>query len=331
MSEGRQPAAPPADPVVVVGGPTASGKSALALAIAEAFGGTVINGDSMQVYRDLEIVTARPRGDELARAPHRLYGFLGVGERCSAGRWRDLATAEIGAVAAGGRLPVVVGGTGLYLRALMGGLHDLPEVPADIRAALNARVATEGVRTLHAELAARDPETAGRLSPGDSQRVVRALEILIHTGRGIASWQAEAAAEQAQKMAVGSACGFRFLNIRLAPPRDVLYAACDARFARMLEEGAEAEVARFLERPGAAASPLAKAVGVAPIRAFLEGEIDRDRMFELGMRDTRRYAKRQTTWFSHQFVSNLIIETKLSEINEGRIFSFIRNFLLTEG
>lgn len=309
------------DPVVVVGGPTASGKSALALAIAEEFGGVVINADSMQVYRELAILTARPRGPELDRVPHRLYGLLGAGERCSAGHWRTLAEAEIRTATAEGRLPVLAGGTGLYLRALMSGLHDLPDVPAEVRERLNARVAAEGAPALHAELAARDPETAARLRPGDSQRIVRALEILDHTGRGLAAWQAASQAE--------GAAGLRFLTILQAPPRDALYAACDGRFARMLEEGAEEEVARFLEIPGAADGPLAKAVGVGPIRSYLAGEIDRARMIELGTRDTRRYAKRQLTWFRHQFVSNLTIETKFSEIKMPEIFSFIRNFLLT--
>jgi tRNA dimethylallyltransferase len=310
-------------PVVVVGGPTASGKSALALAIAEEFGGTVINADSMQVYRDLEVLTARPRAAELARAPHRLYGFLGAAERCSAGQWRTLAEAEIRAASAEGRLPVLAGGSGLYLSALMSGLHDLPEVPAEIRERLNARVAAEGAPALHAELAVRDPETAARLRPGDSQRVVRALEILEHSGRGLAAWQAASQAE--------GAAGLRFLTILIAPPRDALYAACDARFVRMLDEGAEAEVARLVGIPGALDGPLAKAVGVAPLRACLAGEIGRERMIELGTRDTRRYAKRQLTWFRHQFVSNLTLETKLSEINPPEIFSFIRNFLLTPG
>ena len=309
------------DPVVVVGGPTASGKSALALAIAEEFGGVVINADSMQVYRELAILTARPRGPELDRVPHRLYGLLGAGERCSAGHWRTLAEAEIRTATAEGRLPVLAGGTGLYLRALMSGLHDLPDVPAEVRERLNARVAAEGAPALHAELAARDPETAARLRPGDSQRIVRALEILDHTGRGLAAWQAASQAE--------GAAGLRFLTILQAPPRDALYATCDGRFARMLEEGAEEEVARFLEIPGAADGPLAKAVGVGPIRSYLAGEIDRARMIELGTRDTRRYAKRQLTWFRHQFVSNLTIETKFSEIKMPEIFSFIRNFLLT--
>lgn len=311
------------DPVVVVGGPTASGKSALALAIAEEFGGTVINADSMQVYRDLSILTARPQGPEFDRVPHRLYGILGAGERCSAGRWRSLAEAEIREATAKGRLPVLAGGTGLYLRALMSGLHDMPDVPAEVREGLNARVAAEGAPALHAELAARDPETAARLRPGDSQRVVRALEVLDHTGRGLAAWQAASQAE--------GAAGLRFLTILLAPPRDALYAACDARFARMLADGAEDEVARFLQTPGATEGPLAKAVGVGPIRAYLSREIGYERMVELGTRDTRRYAKRQLTWFRRQFVSNLTIETKFSEIKLPEIFSFIRSFLLTRG
>ncbi|MEX2453212.1 MAG: tRNA (adenosine(37)-N6)-dimethylallyltransferase MiaA, partial [Rhodospirillaceae bacterium] len=309
------------DPVILVGAPTAAGKSGLALAIAERFGGTVVNADSMQVYRDLEIVTARPGAAELARVPHRLYGVLDADQPCSAGRWREMALGEIAAATAAGHVPVLVGGTGLYLRALKTGLHPMPAVPGAVRTALNARLAAEGAPALHRDLAARDPETAARLAPGDSQRIVRALEILDHTGRGQSAWQAGRTA--------GAPPSLRFLTLLLTPPRDELYAACDARFARMLDAGAEAEVARFAGRPGAAESPLMKAVGVAPIRARLAGEIDRDRMMELGRRDTRRYAKRQLTWFRNQIVADLILETKLSENNGDEIFSFISNFLLT--
>lgn len=309
-------------PVILIGGPTASGKSALALAIAERFDGTVINADSMQVYRDLEIVTARPRATALAKAPHRLYGVLGATEPCSAGRWREMALAEIGAAADAGRLPVLVGGTGLYLRALTTGLHRLPAVPHAVRDELNERLAAEGPEALHRELAARDPETASRLAPGDRQRIVRALEVLAHTGRGLSAWQSGETD--------GAPEGLRFLTLLAMPPRDALYAACDGRFLEMLEDGAEAEVARFLGTAPETGCPLAKAVGVQAIAAYLAGEIPRDRMIERGQRDTRRYAKRQVTWFRHQIVADMCLETKFSEINLDRIFPFISNFLLTD-
>lgn len=305
-------------PVVVICGPTASGKSALALAVAARFGGVVVNADSMQVYRDLRIVTARPGDDDLARAPHRLYGFLGVEEKCSAGRWRDLAIAEIRAAAADGRLPVVVGGTGLYLRALIAGLHQMPPVPATVRDALTARLVGEGSAALHADLAARDPETAARLDPGDRQRVVRALEVLNHTGRGLTDWQRGGPRD--------APAGVRFLTILLDPPREALYAACNRRFLDMLAAGALDEVAAFEAARPPADCPLWKAVGVAPLSRHLAGEIGCDRLVELGQRDTRRYAKRQVTWFRHQIIAEMTIQKKFSEIHTDKIFSKISNF-----
>ncbi len=307
-------------PVVVVGGPTAGGKSALSLAIAEKFGGTVINADSMQVYRDLPILTAQPGPETLSRAPHRLYGLLEADDKCSAGRWRDLAVAEIGAASDAGRVPIVVGGTGLYLRALISGLHRMPAVPAEVRARLNARLASEGAPALHAELLRDDPETAERLLPSDSQRIVRALEILVHTGRGQTAWQRGAEAEKPAEL--------RFFTITLLPPRETLYDACNRRFAEMLDAGAEDELRRFSAN-APADSPLWKAVGVDPVRRHLAGEIAREEMTELGRRDTRRYAKRQLTWLRHQIITDLAVLEKFSEIDEDIIFSKISTFLLT--
>ena len=182
-----------ADPgaAVILGGPTASGKSALALAVAREFGGTVINADSLQVYRELPILTAQPAAAAQAAFPHRLYGFLSASERCSAARWAALARAEIDAALAEGRLPIVVGGTGLYLRSLLHGLAPVPEIPADVRAAAKQRLAELGKTAFHAELARRDPAMAARIRPGDSQRMVRAWEVLEATGRSLADWQAQ--------------------------------------------------------------------------------------------------------------------------------------------
>ena len=308
-------------PVIVVGGPTAGGKSALALDLAERFDGTIVNADSMQVYRDLDILTARPGAGETGRVPHRLYGFLGADERCSAGRWRDLALREIRKVQAAGRTPIVVGGTGLYLRSLMSGLSPVPQVPRDVRAELEALLEAEGPAALHAVLTERDPETAARLEPGDSQRIVRALEVVLHTGRGITDWQKEGNEGVPEDL--------RFLTVLLSPLREALYEACDARFETMISRGAVEEVERLIGLAPGADSPLWKAVGVPPIRAMLAGEIDRARMAELGRRDTRRYAKRQLTWFRHQIVADMEIETKYSEINKDQIFSEISIFLLT--
>lgn len=302
----------------MVGGPTACGKSALALAIAEKFGGIVINADSMQIYRDLPIITARPSAADADRAPHRLYGILDAAGRFSAGEWRSLALDAIAEASAEGRLPIVVGGTGLYLKALTGGLHAIPPVPAAVRRALTADLERDGPERLHAELSAVDPESAARLAPADSQRIIRALEVLRHTGRGIADWHRDSTA--------GPPAGFRFLNIVFRPARDELYAACGRRFVAMLAAGAADELRAFVASGPPPGCPLWKAVGVAPLRRYLAGEIDEAEMIAQGQRDTRRYAKRQLTWFRHQIVSEMDIETKFMDINFDEIFSKISIF-----
>lgn len=309
-------------PVIVIGGPTASGKSAAALALASQFGGEIVNADSMQIYEDLPVLTARPGPADRERAPHHLYGVLGLGERCSAGQWRDLAVDAIQDIHGRDGVPVVVGGTGLYLKALMTGLHDMPVVPADIRDGLNLRLRNDGAPALHAELSAVDPATAKNLNPADGQRIVRALEIFMHTGRGLRSWQTGEPEDAPADM--------RFFRLALLPPREFLYATANDRFDGMLENGAIEEVVSLLARSPAEDFPLLKAVGVPPIRAFLGDEIDGDRLIELGKRDTRRYAKRQMTWFRHQFIPQKTIETKHSEIKLDEIFSEIRKFLLTD-
>ncbi|MGB0630738.1 MAG: tRNA (adenosine(37)-N6)-dimethylallyltransferase MiaA [Alphaproteobacteria bacterium] len=308
-------------PVIVVGGPTASGKSGLALRIAQAFDGEIVNADSMQVYRDLKLVTARPDARDEAAVPHHLYGVLGNEERSSAGAWRADALEAVAVCHASGKVPVLVGGTGLYLRALMTGFHQIPDVPPDIRDGLNNRLETGGPGVLHGELAAVDREMAERLNPADGQRIVRALEVFQHTGKTLSDWQT-GETESAP-------ADLRFLKIVTAPPRDDLYAAIDARFDRMIAAGAVEEVEDFLATGPAPDFPLLKAVGVAPIRAFIEGDIDRDRMIELGKRDTRRYAKRQGTWFRHQIIPEITLKTKYSENFGEQIFPEISNFLLT--
>ncbi|MDX1710955.1 MAG: tRNA (adenosine(37)-N6)-dimethylallyltransferase MiaA [Rhodovibrionaceae bacterium] len=311
-------------PVLVIAGPTASGKSALALAVAEEFAGVVINGDSMQVYRDLRILTARPTPEEEARAPHRLYGELDAEESCSAGRWRDMALAEIEAAHAAARLPIVVGGTGFYLRALEHGLAEIPEIPAEVRTAARRRHADIGGARMHAELAARDPQTAVRLATGDSQRLIRAWEVLEATGRPLSDWQREAAAAPAP---------YRFLRFVLEPPRQALYAACDRRLGRMVEQGALEEVAALIGRGVDPAAPVMKAVGVPQLAAHLKGECDLESALAAAQQATRRYAKRQLTWLRTQFprddLSTFVIKAQFYERMKPNIFKIIREFLLT--
>jgi tRNA dimethylallyltransferase len=314
-------AEPPRGKVVIVAGPTASGKSNVALAIAEKFSGDVINADSMQLYRELRVITARPDDDTMARAPHRLFGVLPAAERCSAGRWLSLALAEIAATLARGRLPVVVGGTGLYLRALMTGLSRIPTVPAEHRLAAERRFGEIGAAAFHAELARIDPVAAQRLSPNDRQRMIRAREVFEATGRPLSDWQREPPETAGQ--------GYRFATMVLAPPRADLYAAIDARFQRMVDHGAVDEARRFAALGLDPALPATKAIGLRPLIRHAAEEISLTEALELGQRESRRYAKRQGTWFRHQIIPQITLETKLSECRNTRIFALISGFLLT--
>jgi len=304
-------------PVIVVAGPTASGKSALALALARRLGGVVINADALQVYRDLRILTARPMPEEEEQAPHRLYGVLDAADTCSVGRWRALATGEIARARAAGLRPIVVGGTGLYIDALVRGLADIPPVPAAIRASVRARLAAEGPAGLHAALAARDPAGAATLRPGDPQRLARAWEVLEATGRPLADWWADARAGVSE----------RFDIVTLEPPRDALYAACDARLAGMVAAGALDEVRALLARGLSDDAPALKAVGVAELARHLAGETGLAAAIAAAQQATRRLAKRQLTWFRHRVPRKgegaIRLSEKYSFANMTEIFSKI--------
>jgi tRNA dimethylallyltransferase len=317
----RPQAATAAKPVLILAGPTASGKSGLALALAERLNGAVINADSMQVYRELAILTARPGPPALARAPHRLYGVLAAAEACSAGRWRGLAEREIAAAHGAGLLPIVTGGTGLYISALVGGLSPIPEVPAEIRAAARALSRRIGGEAFHAALAERDPETAARLRPSDRQRLLRAWEVLAATGQPLARWQAEAKE--------GPPAEWRFAAILLEPPRAALYRACEARFDAMLAAGALAEVEALLALGLDPALPAMRAVGVAELARHLRGELSLAAAAALAKQATRRLAKRQVTWLRHHPPASILLAAQDSESAKGEIFNFIRRFLLT--
>ena len=278
---------------VLIAGPTASGKSGLALALAQATGGVVINADSMQVYDGLRILTARPSDADLALAEHRLYGHVPPDADYSVGAWAKDATAVLAELEAEGRMPIVCGGTGLYFKALLGGIDVMPEIPADIREACRARMAAEGPERLHAELTLRDPETASRLKPGDPQRITRALEILETTGRPLAELQ----------RGTGRALldGDTALKILMTPPRPVLRDNIARRFDAMLAEGALAEAEAFTAIPGAMAGTAGKAIGVAELAEHLDGLCSLDMAANRAVTRSRQYAKRQETWFRHQF------------------------------
>lgn len=282
--------------VVLIAGPTASGKSALALALAERLGadarGVVINADSMQVYGDLSLITARPSVADLGRAPHRLYGHVDADTDYSVGRWTADATAAIASARAEGRTPILVGGTGLYFRVLTQGLATVPPIPPEVRAGVRGRAEGEANTVLHARLLARDPETGARLNVNDRQRVLRALEVLEATGRPLAQWQADAQPPiQAPEDCV---------RLVLVAERDELRRRIDARFLAMLDQGALAEVAALAARRLDPARPVLKAHGVPALMRHLAGEIGLEAATAEGQADTRRYAKRQDTFFRHQ-------------------------------
>jgi tRNA dimethylallyltransferase len=277
---------------VLIAGPTASGKSALALALAERFAGTVINTDSMQVYQDLRIITARPTAEEEARVPHRLYGHVDASVNFSAGAWVADAAKVLEEARAQNRLPIFIGGSGLYFKALTRGLSAVPAIPADIREAVRARLDRCGVEALHAELARRDPVSAVRLKPRDRTRIARALEVVETTGRSLTDWHRDGLPPLLPQGA--------FSALFLAPDRDALYARIDARFEAMLEAGALAEVAKLAARNLDPLLPAMKAHGVPALIRHLNGEITLEEAAAIGRADTRHYAKRQFTWFRHQ-------------------------------
>ena len=288
---------------ILLAGPTTSGKSALAIALAEALGGTIINADSMQVYRDLRIITARPSPADEARVPHVLCGHVDAAENYSVGRWCVDAQAAIAEARRAGRLPILVGGTGLYFKALTQGLAAVPPVPASIRAVIRARLAADGVAPLYAELQQRDPSTAARLMPGDRSRIARALEVVLATGRSLSDWHSERIPYSASNTRVNALMPMdaaRTLRLFLDVERAELYRRIDARFDAMLAGGALDEVRALAQRGLDPALPAMKAHGVPWLIRHLEDEITLADAAEGGKRDTRRYTKRQATWFRNQ-------------------------------
>ena len=281
-----------ANKAVLIAGPTASGKSALALALAEKLGGTVINADSMQVYANLRVITARPSVEEEARAPHRLYGHIDEVENYSVGRWINDVSEALAQIEAQGRVPIVVGGTGLYFKALTSGLAAVPPVPAEIRAQVRARLQSDGVGPLYAELIERDPVTAHRLMPLDRVRIARALEVILATGRSLSDWHQEGMAPLIDPA--------KTARLFITTERTELVARIDARFAAMLEAGALDEVRALAARNLDPLLPALKAHGVPWLVRHLNGEISLDEASEGARMDTRRYAKRQHTWFRGQ-------------------------------
>ncbi len=275
-------------PVAVIAGPTASGKSALALRLAEAAGGAVINADSAQVYRDLPILSAAPLAEDRERAEHLLYGVLDGAEPCTAAGWAKLAKREIDRLHGEGRLPVLVGGTGLYFRTLLDGIAPVPAIDPDIRRQVRAASVAENLTAL----APLDPVAAATLNPGDTTRIARALEVVRSTGKTLGSWQ------ERREGGIGEEIDLHALV--LLPPRPWLYERCDRRFAERVHQGALAEVETLLERGLGPDLPVMRAIGVAELAAHIRGETSLEQAISAGQQATRRYAKRQYTWFAHQ-------------------------------
>jgi tRNA dimethylallyltransferase len=275
-------------PLIVIAGPTASGKSALALALAEQIGGVIVNADGTQIYRDLPILSAAPSEEERSRAEHRLFGVLDGALPCSAADWAEMARREIADIHERGTVPIVVGGTGLYLRTLLDGIAPVPRIDAEVR----RRVREASVDENRVKLEQLDPEASARLGPADRARIARALEVMLSTGRTLSEWQKEKSG--------GIADQVDLKPLILLPPRDWLYARCDERFATMVEQGAVDEVEALIERNLNPNLPVMRAIGVAELSACLRGDPSLGDAISAGQQATRRYAKRQYTWFAHQ-------------------------------
>ena len=307
---------------LLVAGPTASGKSALALALAERLGGCVINADSMQVYAELRVLTARPTPADERRVPHALYGVRPAAEAASVAWWRAAALAEMDRARAAGRLPILCGGTGLYFLSLTQGLSEVAAIPDAVRATARAAVEAEGPAAVHARL---DAETAAALRPGDSQRVARAYEVLLATGRGLAAWQREAPS-------TGPA-DWRFRALLLDPPRDALRAAIATRFGAMLRDGALAEARALAAQALDPALPAMRAHGVPELLAHLRGELGLDAAARRASLHTGQYTKRQATWFRHHALAaprdTHIIHARVTDLAQfpesesDEIFAFV--------
>lgn len=308
--------------IIILVGPTASGKSSLALAIAEEFSGDIINADSMQVYKDLRVLSARPPIEDEERVPHKLYGVLDATEACSAAKWRDMAVGAIEETLAAGRMPIVCGGTGLYIQALKDGLNLVPEVSEEIRNDVRNLQASD-VEALHAALAAEDPEMAAKLYTTDSQRIARALEVIRSTGKSLGWWQAQSPIKTPP-------ADWNFITLAMLPPRDVLYERCNLRFDLMLEQGALEEAAMLAKRNLPTSLPCMRALGVPELIAYSKGEMSKEEAAEKTRMFTRRYAKRQTSWINNQIITKKVINSQYSEKIHDEIFAFIRKSVLTD-
>ncbi len=303
------------NPILIIAGPTASGKSGLALAAADKYDGVIINCDSMQVYRELRLISARPSEADETKAPHKLYGVIPAAEACSAGSWRELAVPEIEACWQTGKVPIITGGTGLYIKALMEGLSEIPDIPEEIREEASQRRGEIGAEAFHQELKEFDPISAERLNPTDRQRVIRAYEVYLGTERSLTDWHQDAPTTPPLKA--------RYQSVIFEPPRAELYAKCEARFDWMMEQGALDEVDALRGLGLDPTLPAMKALGVPELIAYLNGDLPLEEALSAAKQATRRYAKRQMTWFRNQIVQDHRVFAQYSERLLPEIFAKI--------
>jgi tRNA dimethylallyltransferase len=301
---------------VLIAGPTASGKSAVALELARTHPAVVINADALQVYRELRLLTARPSEEQEREIPHRLYGFVPACEAFSAGRWLIAARRAIEESWALDRIPIIVGGTGLYFKALEYGLVRLPPVSPAVRERLRQELKSRGAEALHAELAALDPMEAHRVRPSDGHRIVRALEVIQSSGRSLADWQRKS--EEGSPLA-----GCKAMRLYISPPRELLYRSIEERFDEMMRAGALDEVRALLESTSSPQLPIMKAIGIRELALALSGELSMSEACRIAKRNTRHYAKRQLTWARSNMMSWKWLTEQFLVQSKQEFFNFI--------
>ena len=310
--------------VIIIAGPTASGKSNLAIDIAEEFSGIVINADSMQIYKGLEIITSSPNSAIKKRVIHKLYNVREPKKPCAAGVWQKLATKEICRAHDKDVLPIVVGGTGLYLRTLIEGIANLPKIPIEIQNTVRNRMLKEGSKKLHQELSKLDPKTASTLNVADIQRICRALEVFLTTGQSLTDLQRD------NEFGASPKGAFKFVKLLLMPTRPLLYKTCDARFQSMLNCGVLEEVRSLMDQKLAPSLPAMKALGIPFLIRHLEGKISIEDACSAGQLATRHYVKRQATWYKNQFVADFAINLQYSESLRQQFFSYISKTIVDQ-
>ena len=302
---------------ILIAGPTASGKSALSIELAKRKNGVIINADSMQVYSDLRVITARPSVEEEAIVPHKMYGMIDGARAFSAMEWARMAMVEVHAAWDNGLVPILVGGTGMYFRTLLDGMAHIPDVEPAIRDKVRSEAEELGCEKLHEELLQYDPVTAARLAPGDSQRISRAVEVFRSTGKAISDWQKETKPGPLHAFDQEG----NLTKLVLDWPRDELYRRCDLRFDMMLEAGALEEVQQLLFRGLPSTLPLMKSLGVPSLIEYLKGDMSLDEARDQSKTQTRRFAKRQLTWFRNQFPGWKKLSAQYLESELNKIFS----------